>query len=91
MREVLHELNARVIHREGAIQEVFDRAWRMLKMRKILVRTGSRYTFLPGNRPLVSHYANSIGHLLGPFTAGIREREPIQPFSAELSALSNLK
>jgi glycerol-3-phosphate O-acyltransferase len=91
MREVLHELNARVIHREGAIQEVFDRAWRMLKMRRILVRAGSGYAILPGNRPLVSYYANSIAHLLGPFTAGIREREAIQPFSAELSALSNLK
>jgi hypothetical protein len=29
--------------------------------------------------------------LLGPFTAGIREHEAIQPFSAELSALSNRK
>ncbi len=91
MREVLHELNARVIHREGAIQEVFDRAWRMLKMRRILVRAGSGYAILPGNRPLVSYYANSIAHLLGPFTAGIREHEAMQPFSAELSALSNRK
>jgi len=88
MREVLHELNARVLHREGAIQEVFDRAWRMLKMRRILVRAGSGYAILPGNRRLVSYYANSIAHLLGPFTAGIREREAIQPFSVELSALS---
>jgi glycerol-3-phosphate O-acyltransferase len=89
MREVLHELNARVVHREGAIQEVFDRAWRMLKMRRILVRAGSGYAILPGNRPLVSYYANSIAHLLGPFTAGIQEREALQPFSAELNALSS--
>jgi glycerol-3-phosphate O-acyltransferase len=91
MREVLHELNARVVHREGAIQEVFDRAWRMLKMRRVLVRAGSGYAILPGNRPLVSYYANSIAQLLGPFSAGIRAREAIQPFSAELRALSNLK
>jgi glycerol-3-phosphate O-acyltransferase len=91
LREVLHELNARVIHREGAIQEVFDRAWRMLKMRRILVRAGSGYAILPGNRPLVSYYANSIAHLLGPFTAAIREHEAIQPFSAEHSALSSRK
>jgi glycerol-3-phosphate O-acyltransferase len=89
MREVLHELNARVIHREGAIQEIFDRAWRMLKMRRILVRAGSGYAILPANRPLVSYYANSIAHLLGPFTAGIREREATQPFSAEMNALSS--
>ena len=91
LRSVLHELNARVIHREGAIEEVFDRAWRMLRMRKILVRVGDGYAILPSNRPLVSYYANSIAHLLGPFTAEIREREAMQPFSAELSALSSRK
>jgi len=60
-------------------------------MRRILVRAGSGYAILPGNRSLVSYYANSIAHLLGPFTAEIREREAIQPFSAELRALSKLK
>ncbi len=77
MREVLQELNARVVHREGAIQEVFDRAWRMLKMRKILVRAGSGYAILPGNRALVSYYANSIGHLLGPFATAVRARDAL--------------
>jgi hypothetical protein len=38
---------------------------------------------------LVGYYANSIAHLLGPFTAGIREREALQPFSAEHDALSS--
>ena len=42
MRDVLRELNARVIHREGDIEEIFDRAWRMLNMRRILVRVGGR-------------------------------------------------
>jgi hypothetical protein len=77
MREVLRELNARVIHREGSMEEIFDRAWRMLRMRRILVRTGGGYAVLPGNRPLVSYYANSIGHLLGPFAAGVRERDQL--------------
>ena len=75
MRDVLEELNARVIHREGTIDEIFDRAWRMLSMRRILVRVGTGYAILPANRPLVSYYANSIGHLLGPFAEGIRERD----------------
>jgi glycerol-3-phosphate O-acyltransferase len=75
MRDVLTELNARVIHREGSVEEVFDRAWRMLKMRRILVRVGAGYSVLPGNRMLVSYYANSISHLLGPFAEGVRERD----------------
>ena len=83
MRDVLRELNASVIHREGSIEEVFDRAWRMLEMRRILVRVGSGYSILPANRPLVSYYANSIAHLLGPFAEGVRQRDRL-PALAEL-------
>ena len=77
MRDVLTELNARVIHREGSVEEIFDRAWRMLQMRRILVRIGAGYSVLPGNRPLVSYYANSISHLLGPFADGVRQRDQL--------------
>ncbi|HMG01429.1 MAG TPA: hypothetical protein VK560_09300, partial [Gemmatimonadaceae bacterium] len=82
MRDVLTELNARVIHREGSVEEIFDRAWRMLQMRRILVRVGAGYSVLPGNRPLVSYYANSISHLLGPFAEGVRERDQLPAFAA---------
>jgi glycerol-3-phosphate O-acyltransferase len=75
MRDVLHELNARVVHREGTIEEIFDRAWRMLSMRRILVRSGDGYSVLPGNRPLVSYYANSISQLLGEFAEGVSVRD----------------
>jgi glycerol-3-phosphate O-acyltransferase len=81
MREVLHELNARVIHREGSVDDIFDRAWRMLRMRRILVRVGEGYAILPGNRPLISYYANSISHLLGPFADGVRERDSLPALS----------
>jgi len=77
MRQVLNELNARVIHHEGSIEEVFDRAWRMLNMRRILVKVGGGYSVLPGNRPLISYYANSIAHLLGPFAEGVRQRDSL--------------
>jgi len=77
MRDVLRELNARVIYREGSIEEIFDRAWRMLTMRRILVRSGDGYSVLPGNRPLVSYYANSVSHLLGPFAEGVRRRDQL--------------
>ena len=82
MRDVLHELNARVVHREGTVEEIFDRAWRMLSMRRILVRSGDGYSVLPGNRPLVSYYANSISHLLGPFATGIRVRDRLSDLQA---------
>jgi glycerol-3-phosphate O-acyltransferase len=82
MRDVLRELNARVIHHEGSVDQIFDRAWRMLKMRRILVRVGEGYSVLPGNRALVSYYANSISHLLGPFAEGIRERDQLPALAA---------
>lgn len=82
MRDVLHELNARVIHREGTIDDIFDRAWRMLAMRRMLVKVGNGYAILPGNRPLVSYYANSIIHLLGPFSEGVRERDRLSALGA---------
>ncbi len=85
MRDVLTELNARVIHREGNVEEIFDRAWRMLQMRRILVRVGAGYSVLPGNRPLVSYYANSISHLLGPFADGVRQRDRLPALEAGVS------
>ena len=77
MRDVLLELNARVIRAEGGVDEIFDRAWKMLRMRKILVRSGDGYAVLPKNRGLISYYANSIAHLLGPFEQGVRERDAL--------------
>src|SRR5256885_5465693 len=82
MRDVLHELNARVVHRDGRVEEIFDRAWRMLNMRRILVRSGNGYSVLPGNRPLVRYYANSISHLLGPFAQGVSERDRLRAAAA---------
>ena len=84
MRDVLRELNARVIYSEGSVEVIFDRAWRMLDMRRILVRVGDGYSVLPGNRPLVSYYANSISHLLGPFAEGVRRRDLLPALAAQL-------
>jgi glycerol-3-phosphate O-acyltransferase len=83
MRDVLLELNARVIRSEGDIEEIFDRAWKMLRMRRMLVRSGNGYAVLPDNRQLISYYANSIAHLLGPFEEGVRLRDAL-PTSAIL-------
>jgi glycerol-3-phosphate O-acyltransferase len=72
MRDVLVELNARVLRADRSIEETFERAYRMLAMRRILVRDGSGYAVLAAGRPLVSYYANSIAHLLGGFESGIQ-------------------
>lgn len=77
MRDVLAELNARTIRAEGPIEETFDRAWKMLAMRKMLVDAGEGYAVMPRNRGLVSYYANSIVHLLGPFQEGVRLRDTL--------------
>jgi len=79
LRDVLVALNARVLRADRDIEETFDRAWRMLRMRRILAASGSGYAVLPRGRALVSYYANSIAHLLGPFEAAIRERDAL-PF-----------
>ena len=78
MREVLVELNGRVLRADRDIEETFERAFLMLAMRKILVASGEGYVVLKRGRPLVSYYANSIAHLLGPFEAGVRERDALQ-------------
>ena len=77
MRDVLLEQNARVLRADRSIEETFDRAYRMLAMRRILVREGGGYVVLGRGRALVSYYANSIAHLLGPFEEGVRARDAL--------------
>jgi glycerol-3-phosphate O-acyltransferase len=77
MRAALMELNGRVVRHERDIEETFDRAWRMLRMRRVLAATGDGYSVLPRSRELVSYYANSVAHLLGPFETAVRARDSL--------------
>jgi glycerol-3-phosphate O-acyltransferase len=77
MRDVLVQLNARVLRADRTIEETFDRAFRMLTMRHVLVRDGDGYVVLSHGRQLVSYYANSVAHLLGEFEAGVRARDAL--------------
>jgi glycerol-3-phosphate O-acyltransferase len=77
LRDVLVELNGRVVRADRDIEETFERAYRMLAMRRVLVPDGDGYAVLPRNRQLVSYYANSIAHLLGPFEAAVRARDSL--------------
>ena len=82
LRDVLRELNARVLRDDDTIDEIFDRAYRMLRMRRVIARQGEGYLVLSRGRPLVSYYANSIAHLLGPFTVGVRARDALPAMTA---------
>jgi len=77
MQAALVELNGRIVRQDRAIEETFDRAWRMLQMRRVLVSVGEGYAVLPKQRELVSYYANSIAHLLGPFEDAVRGRDAL--------------
>ena len=77
MHAVLGELNARDLSADKSPEEILDRAWRMLRMRRVLARSGSGYLVLPRGRALVSYYANSVAHLLGPFMEAVRARDAL--------------
>jgi len=81
MRGVLRALNAGVVRQDRTAEEVFDRAYRMLRMRKVIARTGTGYLVLPRGRPLVSYYANSVAHLLGGFSQAVRARDALPALS----------
>jgi glycerol-3-phosphate O-acyltransferase len=85
MRDVLLDLNGRVV-RHDRIEDTLDRAWRMLKMRRVLAEHGSGFAVLPTGRELVSYYANSVAHLLGPFERAVRERDRL--YASEASGIS---
>jgi glycerol-3-phosphate O-acyltransferase len=82
LRDALIELNGRVVRSDRDIEETFDRAWRMLDMRRILVQHGDGFAVIPRNRELVSYYANSIAHLLGPYERAVRERDVLPLYAA---------
>jgi glycerol-3-phosphate O-acyltransferase len=82
MHSALRELNARGLRDDQSSAEVFDRAWVMLRMRRVLAETREGYLVLPRGRPLVSYYANSVAHLLGPFVAAVQARDALPAMTA---------
>ena len=81
MRAALGELNARVLSADRGADEILARAWRMLKMRRVVAEEGSGFLVLPRGRPLISYYANSVAHLLGPFVAAVQARDALPAMS----------
>ncbi len=77
MREELVELNARVVRADRDVADTLDVALLMLAMRRVVLTQGDSYLVLPRGRELVSYYANSIAHLLGPYEAAVRSRDAL--------------
>ena len=63
-RDGLMARGANLVQPERGADAILDRAWRMLSMRRLVVRQGEAYVMLPKQRPLLHYYANSIQHLL---------------------------
>jgi len=64
LRDRLTDVNGKVVRGGARIAEVWDRAWRMLRMRRLVVADGETLVVLPKGRPLLEYYANSIAHLV---------------------------
>src|SRR5258706_14795803 len=64
LRDRLKDVNGKVVRGGAEIAEVWDRAWRMLRMRRLVVAGGDPLVVLPRGRPLLEFYANSIAHLV---------------------------
>ena len=76
IRDRLRDVNAKVVRGGSRIEEVWDRAWRMLRLRRLVVADGGSLVILPRGRPLLQYYANSIAHL-------VPIRAPRLPFHKE--------
>jgi glycerol-3-phosphate O-acyltransferase len=64
LRDRLREVNGKVVRGGARIEDIWDRAWRMLRLRRLVVADGGSLVILPRGRPLLEYYANSIAHLL---------------------------
>ncbi|HEV2672756.1 MAG TPA: 1-acyl-sn-glycerol-3-phosphate acyltransferase [Gemmatimonadales bacterium] len=64
LRDRLTEVNGKVVRGGAGIADIWDRAWRMLRMRRLVLADGDTLVVLPNGRPLLEYYANSIAHLV---------------------------
>jgi len=64
LRDRLEEVNGKVVRGGTRIADIWDRAWRMLRMRRLVLVEGESLVILPRGRPLLEYYANSIAHLV---------------------------
>ncbi len=77
LRDVLVAAGAEVVEPEREAAETFERAYRMLRMRRVLHKEGATYVILPRGRELISYYANGIAHLCGSYESALRGRNAL--------------
>ncbi len=74
-RDHLCNSGGKLVRKEQRAEAIMDRAWRMLSMRRLVVKNAGSYVILPRQRPLLEYYANSVRHLL----PDQREQRPMHP------------
>jgi glycerol-3-phosphate O-acyltransferase len=86
--ERMLELRASLVYRKREvldateeIGETLDRAYELLRLRRVVSREGAGYAVLPRGRELISYYANSIAHLLGEFESAVRARDALPVYA----------
>ncbi|MBA3852797.1 MAG: hypothetical protein C0503_00190 [Gemmatimonas sp.] len=77
LRDVLIAQGAEVVEPQREAAETFERAFRMLRMRRVLHREGSDFVILPRGRELISYYANGIAHLCGAYEQRVRAQDAL--------------
>jgi glycerol-3-phosphate O-acyltransferase len=77
MRESLAHLEHQLLNANEEIGVTLDRAYELLRLRRVVSREGGGYVVLPRGRELISYYANSIAHLLGEFESAVRARDAL--------------
>jgi glycerol-3-phosphate O-acyltransferase len=77
LRDVLVAQGAEVVEPEREAAETFERAYRMLRMRRVLVKHGAHFVILPRGRELISYYANGVSHLCGEYESAVRSRDAL--------------
>ncbi len=77
LRDTLVARGAEVVEPAREAAETFERAYRMLHMRRVLAAEGEAFVILPRGRELISYYANGIAHLCGSWEAQVRARDAL--------------
>ncbi len=77
LRESLLHGGSQLFNATEEIGETLDRAYELLRLRRVVAREGAGYVVLPRGRELISYYANSISHLLGEFESAVRARDAL--------------
>lgn len=77
LRDTLVAQGAAVVEPQREAAETFERAYRMLAMRRVLHQNGEAFVILPRGRELISYYANGIVQLCGAWEAHVRSRDAL--------------